>query len=141
MAEFFVRKPLNFFKKNMNNNKKSKAFTLTEVLITLVVLSAGIIALVQSYKQLVNALDATRNYQDSLCLLKNKMADIELMGIGGGKVGMSGNSTGQYSNFAWEINRLSQVENALDLVSVCVFNKKGKQNRKFSVLAYVEKTE
>lgn len=121
--------------------KNKTAFTLTEILITLIVLSVGIVGLLQAYKQLISALDATRNYQDSVCLLKNKMVDIELQGVGESKVNMTGNFTDEYSKFSWEIKKVAEVENVLAEVRVSVFNNKDDKKRNFNVLTYVQKTE
>ncbi len=123
------------------NLKKIKAFTLTEVLVTVIVLSVGIVGLLHGYKQLVNALDVTRKYQDSVCLLKNKLVDVELYGVGDDGVKLTGDFEGEFKDFSWRIDRISAVTDLFEQSRFVVFNKKDLEKREFSILTYVRKKE
>ena len=61
----------------MKNNHNRSAFTLIEVLITIVILSTGIVGILYSFDASMNALSDTRGTLFCTVLCRDKLTDIE----------------------------------------------------------------
>jgi prepilin-type N-terminal cleavage/methylation domain-containing protein len=83
----------------------NRGFTLIEVLVALVILAVGIVGIGRSYVTSVGALGIGRESTESLCLLKQKISEIELGAIEAGGIDAgysSGSFEGDYSDYEWE---------------------------------------
>ena len=98
------------------------AFTLIEVLITLVVLSTGIILVMRAFETSLVALCDSRDAVWATLLISEKLAEIEAGGPSAGRA--SGAFSRPYDDFRWERRVLwadGDASNALYRVSVSVW--------------------
>ena len=133
-----------------------KAFTLIEVMLTITILAVGIIGVLRAYAVSINVMKIGQYSIDSLCLLKQKIAEIEqeaieketlLPGVDGGRF------KGRYKDFEWksqvkelyfldiqteEEGEPIELKPDLNEVKVTVTNEHAMPVRKFSLVTYVE---
>ena len=116
-----------------------KAFTLVEIMLTITILTVGIIGILRAYATSVNALEVSRDTVDAVCLLKEKMAEIEQAAIdeGGNSPGFSsGRFEDEFENFGWKLEvKTGSIE---DLNEVTLVVSRVGQPRKFSLVTYAE---
>lgn len=98
----------------------NKGFTLVEVLAAVVIFAVGVIAVSRAYSVSVGALGIGRESAQSLCLLKQKMSELELSAIenDGLAAGVSsGKFDGDNAAYEWicEIKPAGSKLNELDL--------------------------
>ena len=87
----------------MKNNHNRVAFTLIEVLITIVILSTGIVGILYSFDASMNALSETRDTLFCTVLCRDKLTDIESDIVAGlaPEVASSGVFDGMYKDYRW----------------------------------------
>jgi type II secretion system protein I len=117
----------------------NRGFTLVEVLVAVVIFAAGIIAVSRAYVTSVGALGIGRDSTQALCLLKQKMSELEFSSIenDGLAAGVSsGAFDGDNAAYEWncEVKIASSELNGLDVE----VHKTGGQ-RQFKLATYVDK--
>ena len=66
-------------KRNENNRlRANKAFTLIEIMVSISILSLGLVVILQWFSHSLNILRISQNYTKATLLLENKIADIEI---------------------------------------------------------------
>lgn len=117
----------------------SRGFTLIEVMLAVSILAIGIIGVLRAYSTAVNALGVGQENIDAVCLLKEKMSEIERLVLEGEGISpgtSSGRFEGELESFEWEsVVKQSSVED-LNEVVITVSNKA--KPRKFSLVTYAE---
>jgi type II secretion system protein I len=130
--------------------KLRAGFTLVEALLTMVILSIGIIAILGAYRTSLNALEAIRDNAQALSLLKEKMADIEIKAVERQNLtpGASrGSEIAGESSLGWESNIQplemddSKLKNCLNEVRVSVSGGKKAAGFHFTAATYVENVD
>lgn len=131
------------------NNKFG--FTLIEVMLAVTVLAIGIVGVIRAYTTAVDGLKAAECSIEEVCLLKEKMSEIEeeyieQSGVIAGTE--SGEFAGDYAEYGWEsdiaavkfdIKDLKEyLEGFLSEVKVTVNNNRITPTRRFSVVTYME---
>ena len=117
----------------------NKGFTLVEVLLAVTILAVGIIGVLRAYATSVNALEVSQENIDAVCLLKEKMAEIEQAGLeqGGIPQGVSsGEFEGSFEGFEWESEVKPSRVDGLNEITLVVSRKE--KPRRFSLVTYVE---
>ncbi len=119
-------------------------FTLVEVMVTIAILAIGIIGILRVYSGLLNAVGASYEYMDAVCLAKERMAEVELSelqnkGIVKGTV--EGESHGIYADFNWKQIVEPSDDKKLNIINVTVFKKNTASSRKFNLFSYVTNKE
>ena len=131
------------------NRLTEKGFTLIEVLLTITILAIGIMGILRAYFASLNVLEVSKYSIDAVCLLKQKMSDIEERNIEKG--GLSpGEDRGEfetlYEGFKWESEIKGLVfepdnedsGKGLNELKLTDFNDYIEPVRKFSLVTYVE---
>ena len=117
----------------------SRGFTLVEVMLAVTILAIGIIGVLRGYATSVNALGVGQENIDAVCMLKEKMLEIEQIaleeeGISPGT--SSGEFEGRFEGFEWEWEVKPSSEDDLSEVTLVV-SRKGSP-RKFTLVTYME---
>jgi len=115
----------------------NRGFTLIEVLVAVVILAVGIVGIGRSYVISVGALGIGRESTEALCLLKQKISEIELTAIEAGGIDTgysSGSFEGEYSDYEWEA-QVTSVYTKLNEVDLKV-RKRGSR-RVFTLATYL----
>ena len=122
-------------------SKFSAGLTLVEVMISVVILSGGLIAVGRAYMISIGALGIGRENTEAFCLLKQKMGEIEEQALeqqgllpGASRGGFEGN----FSNYEWSTD-VKQVAEKLSEVDLTV-QRKGSL-RIFSLATYADAKE
>ena len=114
-------------------------FTLVEIMLTITILTVGIIGILRAYATSINALEVSRDTVDAVCLLKKKMAEIEQAAIEEGGISpgsSSGRFEDEFENFLWKLEvKTGSME---DLNEVTLVVSRVGQPRKFSLVTYAE---
>jgi prepilin-type N-terminal cleavage/methylation domain-containing protein len=87
--------------------KEDAGFTLIEVLVAVVILSTGIVLVLQAFNTQLVALGASREILYSHMLAREKLAELENEAIVEGKIerGTSnGRFSGEHENYLWQLN-------------------------------------
>ena len=116
-----------------------RGFTLIEIMLAITILTIGIIGVLRAYIISVNTLEAGQNSIDAVCLLKEKMAEIEqvVMEEGGISPGTSsGKFEDEFEGFRWELEVKPGPIKSLNEVALVVSHVN--QPRKFSLVTYAE---
>lgn len=137
--------------KNSRRHEFRHGFTLIEVLISVVILSIGIVAALQAFNISLFALGASRDALRATMLIRGKMAELEMSVLEQGGIepgSSSGRFLGANADFCWELQvgqvpRLAHREtggseigtDALNEVVVTVWRKDS--DRRYSVVTYV----
>jgi|GEM_PF-1959328 len=131
-----------------NNSKPfSEGFTLVEALLTMVILSIGIMGILGAYRTSLNALEVVRDNTQALNFLKEKLAEIEKKAVEKQNLtqGVSrGSENTRDSELVWEsgVQLLefddSQLKNCLNEVHVNVFGGKNASGFRLAAVTYVE---
>lgn len=117
----------------------SRGFTLIEVMVTVVILTLGIMGILRAYAVSLHALGISADYIDAICLSKEKMAEIEMdkMEYAGLREGIyRGKFNGRYKGFGWETEILPSGEKGLNLVNVSVFDNRPNPLKIFRLVTY-----
>jgi len=118
-----------------------KGFTFIEVMLTVVILSIGIIGVIRAYIFSLDALGVSQVYIDAVSLAQDKMIEVKQVEIenGGLAQGKSeGAFQGRYDGFNWELEVGASDIKGLNTVKVTVFKQKANPSRKFTLVSYVE---
>ena len=116
-----------------------KGFTLIEVLLAVSILAIGIIGVLRAYATSVNALEVGQENIDAVCLLKEKMSEIEqdaLKQKGVLPETSTGEFEGNFADYKWELDIKPSTVDSLNEVKLTVFHKEN--TRKFTLWTYVE---
>ena len=120
-------------------NNQHSGFTLVEIMLTITILTVGIIGILRAYATSINALEVSRDTIDAVCLLKEKMAEIEQTAIDEGGISpgsSSGRFEDEFENFLWKLEvKTGSIE---DLNEVTLVVSRVGQPRKFSLVTYAE---
>jgi len=122
-------------------SKLARGFTFIEIMLTVVILSIGIIGVIRAYIFSLDALGVSQGYIDAASLAEGKMIETKQVEIenGGLPQGRSeGAFQGRYDRFNWELEVGASDIKGLNTVKVAVFNQKAIPLRKFTLVSYVE---
>lgn len=117
-----------------------RGFTLIEVMVVTVVLAVGLIGVFRAYLTMLGALAVGKNNMAAVCLLKEKMTDIEREVvekeiISSGEEG--GAFNGSYKDFKWR-SQIVFPETGPGKIKITVFNSGDRLFREVSVESYIE---
>ncbi|MBN1869288.1 MAG: prepilin-type N-terminal cleavage/methylation domain-containing protein [Candidatus Omnitrophica bacterium] len=102
-----------------------RGLSLVEVLLAVSILALGITGVLQGYASSITALEAGQYNVEIINLLKNKMAEVEIM-LRGKKEIVQGNERGTfeepYRDFSWEWNIQEAEKEDLYALTVRVFS-------------------
>jgi prepilin-type N-terminal cleavage/methylation domain-containing protein len=82
----------------------SRGFTLVELLVSLVILSTGIVLVLEAFQTSLTSLSRTREALRTDMLLREKLGEVELMALakpGAPPADGSGRFAGEYGAYAW----------------------------------------
>ena len=116
-----------------------KGFTLIEVLLAVSILAIGIIGVLRAYATSVDALEVGQENIDAVCLLKEKMSEIEqdaLKQKGVLPETSTGEFEGNFADYKWELDIKPSTVDSLNEVKLTVFHKEN--TRKFTLWTYME---
>ena len=116
-----------------------KGFTLIEVMLAVSILAIGIIGVLRAYATSVDALEVGQENIDAVCLLKEKMSEVEQDALKqkGVSLGRStGEFEGNFANYKWELDIKPSTVDSLNEVKLIVFHKEN--TRKFTLWTYME---
>ena len=106
-----VHRPSSIVRRNV-----IRGFTLIEVMLTVTILAVGIIGVIRAYAAMVNTLEAADSSIGAVCLLKDRIFEIEKRALeevnlssGGG----SGEFKGGYGAFKWNAE-VTTVDSSLE---------------------------
>ena len=87
----------------MTSNRGEAGFTLIEILITIVILSVGIVSILHAFETSMNALILSRDVMFGTVLCRDKLSDIKSdVVIGKAPVGTSdGEFSGTFEDYRW----------------------------------------
>jgi prepilin-type N-terminal cleavage/methylation domain-containing protein len=120
---------------------KRAGFTLIEVMITVIILTVGIISVIRGYIVSLNAFRVSQDYLSQVSLAESKLLEIKQGEIeeGGLAVGVSqGRFPGGFASFNWELEVLASDNKKLNIAKVTVFKEKVIPARKFSLVSFVK---
>jgi len=114
----------------VDSSKGQKAFTLIEVLVSMVILATGIVLILRAFETSVIALGEARDALRATSLLEAKLAEIraDTATSGGRTLSSRGSFDAPYSDYSWTVESQStgitradrRGTNALEEVSVAV---------------------
>ena len=117
----------------------NKGFTLVEVLLAVSILSIGIVGVLRGYATSINALGIAQESANAVCLLKEKMLEIEQIALEQKGI-ETGRSSGEFKNgqegYSWTLESKPAAIADLNEVIITVSHKESP--RKFSLVTYVE---
>ena len=113
----------------VDSSKVQNAFTLIEVLVSMVILATGIVLILRAFETSVIALGEARDALRATSLLEAKLAEIRAdTAAGGGTRSSRGSFDAPYNDYSWTVKSKStgmtradrRGTNALEEVSVAV---------------------
>ena len=120
-------------------SSQGSGFTLVEIMLAITILTIGIIGVLRAYVTSVNTLEAGQDSIDVVCLLKEKMAEIEEVAIKEGGISpatSSGKFEDEFEDFRWELEiKRGSIESLNEVILVVSHLDRP---RKFSLVTYVE---
>jgi len=118
---------------------KNKGFLLFEVIISIVIITAGVLFVMRAYSAAKNSLKRSTELFGVSLLLEEKMWAYEESGqIEEGKE--EGGFDRDF-NYSWEIDAERLQESDINLVELKVFHKKHKDTVKYSIFTYLKNKE
>ncbi len=117
------------------------ALTLIEVMITVIILTVGIIGIIQAYIKSLDVLQISKDYLVEVPLAERKMAEIQLEEIennGLAQTRASGKFQSPYDNFNWEMEINPSDITGLNTVKVKCFNENASPVREFVLISYAK---
>jgi len=125
--------------------KKSSGFTLIEVLVSVVILSTGIIFVLHAFETATVALSEMRDTIWASNVAQNEIEKLRITGATGTDLGngyWSGRYSAYYSDFLWErnirdANLVTGVENAPDVRHVILSVRRDGSKREFTYETYI----
>ena len=89
----------------MTSNRNRAAFTLIEVLVTILILSTGIVGILYAFDESMTALFKIRGTMFSTVLCRDKLTDIEsdIVADKAPEAAASGVFTGMYKDYRWDM--------------------------------------
>lgn len=125
--------------------KKSSGFTLIEVLVSVVVLSTGIIFVLHAFETATVALSEMRDTIWASNVAQNEIEKLRITGASGADLGngyWSGRYSAYYSDFVWErhirdADLVPGVEDAPDVRRVILTVRRDGSKREFTYETYI----
>ncbi|MDP2920768.1 MAG: hypothetical protein Q8O12_00160 [Candidatus Omnitrophota bacterium] len=115
---------------------KNKGFLLLEILISVSILSFGVILILNSFIGPIMASQLSRDYFNAGSLLEEKMLELH-----SGKEVEEGSSKGGFSGpeakFSWDLNVVKLEEISCKEVSMKILWKQKNKGQDFSILTYI----
>lgn len=129
--------------------KKSSGFTLIEVLVSVVVLSTGIIFVLHAFETATVALSEMRDTIWASNVAQSQIEKLRVTGASGSDLGngyWSGRYSAYYSDFLWErnigdANLVSGAENGSDVRRVILTVRRDGSKREFTYETYIRVAE
>ncbi len=117
------------------------AITLIEVMIAVIILTVGIVGIIQAFMKSLDALQVSRDYLVEAPLAQSKMADMRLEEIGNN--GLSQTSTNgefqsPYEHFNWQLEINPSDMKGLNTVKIKCFNNNALRSREFVLISYAK---
>ena len=113
----------------------SKGFLLFEVLISIVIISAGLLTISRSYSSSRDAIERSTDLVKTVILLENAMFEFEEKGEIG-EFTVSGDFKGAMG-YAWRMNAEGIENSGNSLVRLDVFRKEKPETTKYSIVTYL----
>jgi len=117
------------------------ALTLIEVMIAVIILTVGIIGIIQAYIKSLDVLQISKDYLAEVPLAENKMAEIqreEVANRGLAQTKISGKFQSPYDNFNWEMEINPSDITGLNTVKIKCFNGTSFPIREFILISYAK---
>jgi type II secretion system protein I len=129
--------------------KKSSGFTLIEVLVSVVILSTGIVFVLQAFQTATVALSEMRDTIWASNIAQSEIDKLRLTGAVGDDLGngyWSGRYSTYYSDFVWErnirdANLVAGIENPVDVRRVVLTVRRDGSKREFTYETYIRVVE
>ncbi len=117
----------------------NKGVTFFEILLTVVVLSVGMVGVLRVYAASLSILEVVGDTINSLVLTQEKMADSEQTALEEGGISI-GTSSGQFNkrlgDYIWESNATASAIAGLDALTFTVY--RAGSSRRFQLATYIE---
>lgn len=117
----------------------NKGATFFEALLTVVVLSVGLVGVLRVYAASLSILEEVGDTMGGLVLTQEKMADIEQTALEEGGISI-GISSGQFNkrlgDYVWESNATALSTAGLDALTLTVYH--AGRSRRFQLATYIE---
>ncbi len=114
---------------------------MIEVMITVIILTVGIIGVIQAYIKSLDVLQISKDYLVEVPLAENKMAEIQREEIEDGGLAQtrtSGKFQSPYDNFNWELEINPSDITGLNTVKIKCFNENTFPIREFVLISYAK---
>lgn len=115
--------------------KKNSGFLLIEVLVSVVVITVGLIYIVHSFSVSTRAIGTSRDYIKALTLLEEKLWELEAAGEV--EEGEDEDYFGDERVFAWELEAETEDEPPVNKTRLTVLWPERKRKQKISVTTYL----
>ena len=116
---------------------KLKGFLLFEVMVSIVIITAGLLFIMRSFSSSKNSIQRSTEVFKTSLLLEEKMWEFEEKGEI--EEGVNEGDFVENEKYAWRISANTIEDSELNLVILEVFQKKDPQNTKYSISTYLEK--
>ncbi len=121
------------------DNKKGSGFMLLEVLLSVFIISVGVVFVIGSFITSIKAFKVSREYFDAMALMEDVMWPYEESG----RI-EEGHESGDFDNYKqarWMIEAEELEELSLNKATVTVELRKGERPRTFTVVTYLRPKE
>ena len=118
-----------------------KALTLIEVMVAVIILTVGIIGIIQAYIKSLDVLQISKDYLVEAPLAESKMAEIRRAEAENGGLTQekqSGKFQSPYDNFNWEMEINPSDIKDLNTVKIKCFDKNTFPLREFILISYAK---
>ena len=124
-----------------NYNFLKRGFLLFEVMVTVAILSLGLVLVLRSFTVCLGASRLSQNYMQACLLLEEKMAELEMMGTSFAEIEpSSGNFSSPYEQFNWKIEKRALKEEedlGLDEVTLNIFWPEARRKESITLTTYL----
>ena len=125
--------------------KNKKAFLLVEALITIVVLSTGLVLITRSFMMSLKAIDVIAQYEKARGLIEEKLCDLEIEGAIDSGISVEENFSEPYEEFTYTVETENIDEDnqdgTLNNVVVYVSWPSGQEKRQISVATFLREKD
>ena len=117
------------------------ALTLIEVMITVIILTVGIIGIIQAFIKSLDVLQISKDYLAEVLLTESKMAELQRNEVENGGLAhaaTNGKFQSPYDNFDWEVEINPSDIKDFNTVKVRSFNENAHPIREFVLISYAK---
>lgn len=119
----------------IGNRRSNKGFLLLEIVISVAILTAGLLLVLNSFVRSIGAIELSRDYFKASLLGEEKMYELQNAQL------TEGSSGGVFpdfnSEFSWRLSAKKIEENALKEADLEIYWQQGAKRKNISILTYL----